>query len=213
MLWNSRKGLSMIDNRVRVVALGGTPFPESSTEKALGVAARAAAAAGADIVTFGGPYLARLPNYLTIPPSECDEAAKLLEAIRGCDGVLIASPGWHGSVAGFVKNALDYLEETAKDHRPYLDGVSVGLIATAYGWQAATSTLATMRSITHALRGWTTPLGAGVNCAGGIFEGDTCLDPKATNQLETVGRQVVDFAILRRATNARTTRRVEMKTA
>jgi FMN reductase len=195
----------MINDRVRIVALGGTPFSESSTEKALGVAARAAVSAGAEVVTFGGAYLARLPNYLTTPPGECEEAAKLLAAIRACDGVLIASPGWHGSVAGFVKNALDYLEETAKDSRPYLDGVSVGLIATAYGWQATTSTLATLRSITHALRGWPTPLGAGVNCAGGIFEGDTCLDEKAAHQLETVGRQVVNFALLRRAADGRTT--------
>ena len=144
----------MIADRVRIVALGGTPFPQSSTEKALGVAARAAAAAGADVVTFGGAYLSRLPNYLTVPVSDCEEAVELLKAIRACDGVLIASPGWHGSVAGFVKNALDYLEETAKDSRVYLDGLPVGLITTAYGWQATTSTLVTLRSIAHALRGW-----------------------------------------------------------
>lgn len=192
---------STSDDRVRVVALGGTPFPGSSTEKALGVAARAAAAAGAEIITFGGAHLSRLPNYLTTPPKECEGATKLIEAIRACDGVLIASPGWHGSVAGFIKNALDYIEETAKDPRPYLDGVSVGLIATAYGSQAATNTLATLRAVVHALRGWPTPLGVSVNCAGGIFEGDTCVDEKIAGQLEIVGRQVVDFARLRQAAN------------
>lgn len=191
--------LPVSKDRLRVVALGGTPFPGSSTEKALGVAARAAAAAGAEVVFFGGTHLARLPNYLTTPPRECEEATQLVEAIRACDGVLIASPAWHGSVAGFIKNALDYLEETAKDPRTYLDGVSVGLIATAYGSQAATNTLAALRAITHALRGWPTPLGVSVNCAAGVFEGDTCLDSKIANQLEIVGRQVVDFARFKRA--------------
>jgi FMN reductase len=189
----------MTEDPVRVVALGGTPFPHSSTEKALAVAAQAAADKGAEVGTFTGARLSRLPNYLTAPPAECEEAVALLEALRACDGVLIASPGWHGSVAGFIKNALDYLEETARDPRPYLDGVAVGLIATAYGGQAATSTLSTLRSITHALRGWPTPMGAAVNCAGGIFEGDHCVDEKTAIQLQIVGRQVVEFARLRRA--------------
>lgn len=177
----------------KIVALGGTPSARSSTEKALAVAAHAAAAAGAEIVTFGGEYLARLPHYLTVPPSECAEAVAFIEAVRGCDGVLIASPGWHGSIAGLVKNALDYLEETARDERPYLDGLPVGLIATAYGVQAAANTLATLRSITHALRGWPTPLGAAINCAGGIFDGEICSDVKSASQLELVGLQVARF--------------------
>jgi FMN reductase len=98
-----------------------------------------------------------------------------------------------------VKNAIDYLEETARDDRVYLDGVSVGLIATAYGWQATGSTLAALRSIVHALRGWPTPLGAAVNCAGGIFDGDACTDAAALNQLNLVGRQVVDFSRMKLA--------------
>lgn len=185
----------MVD-RLRILALGGTPYPGSSTEKALAVASRAAGAEGAQVITFGGAELARLPHYLTAPANQCDDACRLIEAVRSCDGVLIASPGWHGSIAGFVKNALDYLEETAKDRRPYLDGLPVGLIATAYGPQAAASTLATLRSIAHALRGWPTPLGAGVNCSGGIFDGDVCVDEKAARQLQMVGRQVVGFADL-----------------
>jgi FMN reductase len=180
-----------------IVGIGGTATPGSSTELALGLALAAAEAAGAKVQLFGGVILGMLPHYLTTRSTESSGGRSLIEAVRKADGVIIASPGYHGSISGLVKNAIDYLEETAKDTRVYLDGVPVGLIATAYGWQATGSTLATLRSIVHALRGWPTPLGATVNSTGGIFKDGACTDKGATAQLELVGRQVCEFARLR----------------
>jgi FMN reductase len=122
----------------------------------------------------------------------------MVEAIRKADGIILASPGYHGAISGLVKNAIDYLEETARDSRIYLDGVPVGLIATAYGWQATGSTLAGLRSIVHALRGWPTPLGAAIKVEPGLFEAGLCTSPDVTAQLELVGCQVVELASLRR---------------
>lgn len=125
------------------------------------------------------------------------EAQELVSAIRSASGVILASPGYHGSISGLVKNAIDYIEETANDTRAYLDGIPVGLIATAYGWQATGSTLAALRSIVHALRGWPTPFGAAINTSGGIFAEGECIDPVVSSQLALLGRQVYDFASLR----------------
>ena len=50
--------------------------------------------------------------------------------------------------------------------RPYLADMPVGLIATAYGWQATGLTIAALRSIVHALRGWPTPFAAAINTPG-----------------------------------------------
>src|SRR3546814_16888896 len=66
-------------------------------------------------------------------------------------------------VSGLIKNALDYVQDMAKDERVYFEGRAVGLIAVAAGWQATGTTLATLRSITHALRGWPTPMAVAVN--------------------------------------------------
>lgn len=112
--------------------------------------------------------------------------------------MIIASPGYHGSISGLVKDAVDYPEEIAKDDRIYPDSVPVGLTATAYGWQASGSTLATMRSIVHALRGWPTPIGAAINSAGGLFSA-ACTDAAANRPLILVGRQVHEFTQLRRS--------------
>lgn len=181
----------------QIVGIGGTATPGSSTERAIEVALRSARCAGARTRLFNGEALVSLPHYLTESAASSEGGRELVSAIRSADGVIIASPGYHGSISGLVKNAIDYLEDTAKDRRVYLDGVPVGLIATAYGWQATGSTLATLRSIVHALRGWPTPLGATINSAGGIFNDEGCTDPGAANQLELVGRQVVEFARLR----------------
>ena len=110
-----------------------------------------------------------------------------------------AGPILAQATAVWVKNAIDYVEETAKDSRVYLDGLPVGLIVTAYGWQATGSTLATMRSIVHALRGWPTPLGAAIRSTSGMFKDGQCSDDASRGQLELVGRQVVEFARLRKA--------------
>lgn len=178
-----------------IVGVGGTASPGSSTEQALALALSAAEAAGAETRLFGGAFLADLPHYLTVPPGAA--ALDFVDTVRRADGVIIASPGYHGSISGLVKNAIDYIEETARDPRVYLDGVPVGLVTTAYGWQATASTLATLRTIVHALRGWPTPLGAAINSSGGIFKDGACSDAAACAQLQLVGRQVVEFARLR----------------
>lgn len=175
---------------IRIVAIGGTVNPGSTTEQALRLAAASAIAGGADLQVFGGAYLAALPHYGSEAQAKGD-GSELVEAVRRADGVLIAAPGYHGTISGLVKNALDFLEELSKDERPYLDGRAVGLIATAYGDQATMSTLFAMRSIVHALRGWPTPMGATIRTYRGLFSPDgECLEDRARMQLELVGQQV-----------------------
>lgn len=174
-----------------VVGFGGTTRPGSSTERALALALRAAADAGCATRMFDGAALARLPLYV---PGEADRTAEeheFVAAVRAASGVVIASPGYHGSVSGLVKNAIDLLEETAEDARPYLSDLPVGLLATAYGWAATGSTIAALRSIAHALRGWPTPFAAAINSAACRFdEAGGCDDARVAEQVALVGRQV-----------------------
>ena len=127
------------------------------------LAPAAAEARGAETGLIGGEILASLPLFVPPAPVRSAQEIAFLDTVRRADGLILASPGYHGGVSGLVKNALDLLEETAADVRVYLTGVPVGLIATAYGWQATGSTIAGLRAIVHALRGWPTPLAAAVN--------------------------------------------------
>jgi FMN reductase len=108
--------------------------------------------------------------------------------------VVIASPGYHGTVSGLVKNALDYLEELRTDARPYLDGRPVGAIAVAKGWQAANGTLGTIRQVIHALRGWPTPLGLTINSAVTRFdEFDVVDDDAVATGTDLLAAQLIEF--------------------
>lgn len=138
-----------------------------------------------------------LPIYDTESTDRTDAARQFVEQARLADGVLVASPGYHGGISGMMKNALDYLEDLAGDERPYLDGRAVGCIAVAYGWQATVSTLHQLRQVVHALRGWPTPLGAVVNAQHTAIDiAGTSADEATLETLRTVGRQVVQFARL-----------------
>lgn len=176
---------------IRIVAIGGTVHPGSTTEHALRLATRPATAAGAAVTVFGGTYLAGLAHYRGTG-YEAGNGSELVEAVRAADGVVIAAPGYHGTISGLVKNALDYLEDLAQDARPYLDGRAVGLITTAHGDQASMSTLLTLRAIVHSLRGWPTPMGATIRTQDGLFSSEgECLDPRTRQQIDLVGRQVL----------------------
>ncbi|HEY3598036.1 MAG TPA: NAD(P)H-dependent oxidoreductase, partial [Paraburkholderia sp.] len=159
-------------------------------------ALRGAESAGARTRFFGGAFLHRLPHYAPESEQRTAEQIELIEAVRHADALLIATPGYHGGVSGLVKNALDTLEDLRDDERPYLDGRAAGCIVTAYGWQAAGSVLTSLRSIVHALRGWPTPFGAGINTLETRFDGaDRCSDPNVAEQLALVGRQAAEFAL------------------
>ena len=122
-----------------IIGIGGTTRPGSSSEVALRTALDGARACGADVRLFGASDL-QLPLYDPTAPTRTDEAVALIDAITRADGVVISSPGYHGTVSGLVKNALDYVEDLASAERPYLTGLPVGCVSVAYGWQAAVNT-------------------------------------------------------------------------
>ena len=179
----------------QIIGIGGSTRVGSITERALCIALQTAEEAGARTSIFGGAFLAKLPIFAPEKPKRSDEQAELVEAVRTADGIIVATPGYHGGVSGLVKNALDLLEDLHDDKRCYLEGRSVGCIVTASGWQTCGTTLAALRSIVHALRGWPTPLGAALNASEDLFDFEgKCTDEKSLLQLASVGRQVVEFA-------------------
>ena len=187
-----------MSRRPLIVGIGGTIRAGSSTEKALACSLKTAEAAGCETRLLGGAFLATLPIFDPRPGDSSPAQVDLADAIRAADGVIVASPGYHGSLSGVVKNALDTLELTRDDPAPYFQGKPVGIIVTAEGWQAAGTTLMAVRAIIHAMRGWPTPFGAALNATAGLFdEAGDCKDVKDAWQLATVAEQVVDFAQMR----------------
>ena len=185
----------MTDDAPLIVGLGGTTRPGSSTERALAAALGAAEALGARTRLVGGDFLSELPIYDPRPGGPTPRQAEMAEIIRSADGLIIATPGYHGSLSGVMKNALDTLELLRDDARPYFSARAVGVIVTAAGSQAGGTTLTAVRSIIHAMRGWPTPFGAAMSVNSDSFGPDgRPLEPRDAWQLDTVAAQVVQFA-------------------
>lgn len=176
-----------------IVGIGGTTRPGSSSEQALAVALKHAAALGAETRLFGGLDL-QLPMYDPATAGDSVAARELIDALRRADGVILSSPCYHGGVSGLVKNAIDYTEEMRADPRVYFDGRAVGSIGCGYGNQGPGMVLAQLRSITHALRGWNVPLGVAINSAVVKFDSSGCADAGIGKQLEIMAGQVFEFA-------------------
>jgi FMN reductase len=176
-----------------VTGIGGTVRVGSTSEIALRVALEGARAAGAQVRMFGAAEL-DLPFYDPKSPERTEKALRLIDTLRDSDGIIVASPGYHGALSGMIKNALDYVEDMAGDERAYLDGIPFGCIGVAYGSQAAVAVLTNLRGIAHALRAYPTPYGAAIVADGNIFAGGECVDPEATSRLRLIGTQVAQMS-------------------
>src|SRR5450631_996302 len=176
-----------------IVAIGGTLRANSTTERAMRYVLDAAQRAGARTKLISGSSL-QLPLYQPDNPERSDGARDLVAELALADGIILGSPGYHGSISGLVKNALDYAEDLRKDVRPYFSGRAVGCIATAGGWLGAVNTLGALRDIVHALRGWPTPVGAAINSSERVFdENGGCLVPRVAQMLDLIADEVIDF--------------------
>lgn len=177
-----------------IIGVGGTLRDGSTSERALRLSLAAAAQMGASTEIFSGSAIA-LPPYDPADLRRGHEAKALVAALRRADGIIFSSPGYHGSVSGLLKNAIDYAEDMRADERVYLAERAVGIIVCADGIQAMGSTLNSLRSIAHALRAWPTPFAAVVNSGARPFGPDgACQSAEVEQSLRLVAAQVVEFA-------------------
>jgi FMN reductase len=179
-----------------IVGVGGTLRDGSTSERALRLALDAAARMGAASAIFPGAAI-NLPPYDPADRARTPEAEALVDGLRRADGLIVASPGYHGSISGLLKNALDYAEDLRGDPRAYLADRAFGIIVCADGVQAIGSTVNTLRSIAHALRAWPTPYAAALNSGARPFAADGSCSVDAEQGLRLVATQVVEFATMR----------------
>jgi FMN reductase len=180
-----------------VVGIGGTLRPRSSSEVAVRIALRGSEQSGADTMCFTAADL-QLPFYDPGAGARLPAARRLVDALAQADGVIVASPGYHGSTSGMIKNALDYAEELADAEVPYLTSKPFGCIGVARGWQAAANTVRALRDIAHSLRAWPTPYAAVVNTELCVFQDGECPDEVVERGLILVGQQAVTTILERR---------------
>lgn len=181
---------------LRVVGIGGTMRPGSTSLAALRRALGAAEAAGAatDLIDLRRLGLPIYDPELPLVAYE-DRVRRFVGALRAADALLLSTAAYQGTVAGVTKNALDFAEFLAGDDPPYLDCKVIGLIATAAGGQAAPNAIAALVHTAHALRAVVAPFTVPIPRAWEIANGDGRIaDEPYGRRLDELGRLVVDLA-------------------
>lgn len=173
----------------RVVGLGGSLAEQSNSRFALEIALEGAAESGAATELLDIRAL-ELPMYLPRCPNPPQSVLDFAEKVYAANGMVWASPLYHGTISGSFKNALDWLQLLADREPAYLTDKVIGLVSTAggtHGLQAVN----TMEFIVRALRGWAVPLVVPISEAWQRFdlEGHT-QDERLVTQLKALGCEV-----------------------
>jgi FMN reductase len=135
---------------VKVVAIAGSLRPDSYSQQALEIAAQRVRALGAeveiiDLRSLNLPFCDGGDDYPDYP-----DVARLSQAVKEADAVILATPEYHGSVSGVLKNALDLMgfEE--------FTGKVAGLIS-VLGGQSNSNALNDLRIILRWIHAWVIP--------------------------------------------------------
>ena len=76
---------------------------------------------------------------------ETEEVQELIEKIEKADGLLLATPEYHGAMSGAFKNAFDFLNSAYFAHKP------AALLAVSGGGKGGINALNNLRTVTRAL--------------------------------------------------------------
>ena len=174
---------------IRIAGICGAMGRGSTTSKALAIALKGAAEYDAatsllELHDFDLVFAGSVPTD-EYPP----DVLRMRQAIRESQGIILATPEYHGSLTGALKNMLDLM--SIDDFETKI----VGLVGIAGGHVGAIHSLNTMKTICRNLHCWVLPQEVSIASSGQAFDKDGAMkDPALEERLLNLGRQLVKFA-------------------
>ncbi len=176
---------------IRVVGVCGSLNPTGKTRAALSAALEGSAEYEAEtrlielrdyeLVFFGSVSNDDYP----------EDVHRLRRELREAQGIILATPEYHGSLTGALKNMLDLMSTEE------FEGKIVGLIGVAGGQVGAINSLNTMKTICRNLHCWVLPQEVSIAESERVIGDDgSVIDEALEERLLNLGRQVVKFASL-----------------
>ncbi|MBD2568398.1 NADPH-dependent FMN reductase [Anabaena lutea] len=171
---------------VKIVGIGGSLRPGSYTQLGLQVAAQRVAALGAeveilDLQQMQLPFCNGGKEYPEYP-----DVQRLRDTVANADGLILATPEYHGSVSGVIKNALDLMTFDQ------LSGKVAGLIS-ILGGQVNSNALNDLRVILRWVHGWVIPEQIAIGQAYSAFSPEgKLLDEKLSQRFDQFAQSLVD---------------------
>ncbi|WP_017317751.1 NADPH-dependent FMN reductase [Mastigocladopsis repens] len=171
---------------VRIVGIAGSLRTESYTQIALSLASQRVEALGADIEILDLrqmqlPFCNGEKEYPDYP-----DVQRMRDAVSSADGLILATPEYHGGVSGVLKNALDLMSFDQ------LSDKVVGLIS-VLGGQPNSNALNDLRLIMRWVHAWVIPEQIGIGQAWKVFSPEgKLLDEKLSQRFDEFAQSLVD---------------------
>lgn len=136
--------------KIKIAAIGGSLRSHSQTYHALKIALRMAEEMGAevdliDLRLMHLPFCDGSRDYPSYP-----DVSKLREKIKNAHGLIVATPEYHGSISGVLKNAFDLLEDADVEGKVFL---LIGVL----GGEHSTNAVNDLRAVCRHLHAWVIP--------------------------------------------------------
>ncbi|MBD3881536.1 NAD(P)H-dependent oxidoreductase [Phormidium tenue FACHB-886] len=171
---------------VKIVGIAGSLRPGSYSHLALDVAMQRVAALGVevevlDLRSLNLPFCNGGDDYSDYP-----DVDKLRQTVKQANGLVLATPEYHGSISGVLKNTLDLM---AFEH---LDGKVTGAIS-VLGGQPNSNALNDLRLIMRWVHAWMIPEQVSIGQAWKAFgEDGKLLDEALSKRFDAFARSLVD---------------------
>ncbi len=171
---------------VNIVGIGGSLRDKSYSQLALQVALQRVELLGAsvqllDLREMHLPFCHGGDDYSGYP-----DVARLQQTVKAADGLVLATPEYHGGVSGVLKNSLDLMSFDE------LSDKVVGLIS-ILGGQSNSNALNDLRIIIRWVHGWVIPEQIAIGRAWSAFgEDGKILDEKLSERFDQFAQSLVD---------------------
>jgi NAD(P)H-dependent FMN reductase len=177
---------SMMRDTFNVLGVAGSIRQGSYSTRTLKIALEYAKKQGAEVRLLDLNTVV-LPLYDPSAPAS-KEVEHTTEAIAWADAVILASPDYHGSMSGALKNFLDYFYEE-------FAGKVFGYIVASH--EKGLTVMEQMRTAVRQCYGWSMPYGVSIN-GPQDFTGDEIRNTRLSNRLRMMARDLVVYGRLLR---------------
>ncbi|AIC16494.1 NADPH-dependent FMN reductase [Nitrososphaera viennensis] len=172
-------------NELKILGVAGSMREGSYSKRALKVALESAKKHGAQVRML---ELAKadLPMYASSGASSSPALAKVAADVEWADAFILASPDFHGSISGALKNFLDYFYEE-------FAGKVFGYIVASH--EKGLTVMDQMRTAVRQCYGWSMPYGVSINGEQDFSAGQLS-NPRIEQRLNMMGRDLVTYGRL-----------------
>ena len=170
---------------MKIVGIAGSLRPGSYSQKALEIVSQRLKALGAeieilDLKTLQLPFCNGEDNYPDYPDVE-----KLRETVKAADALILATPEYHGSISGVLKNALDLMSFEHLSEK-VVGGISV------LGGQSNSNALNDLRVIMRWVHAWVIPEQIAVGQAWKAFdEAGNLVDEQLSKRFDQFAQSLI----------------------